>query len=155
MESLVVGSERAKELKAAGFPQKTVNVWERSAGIPAGEYYLVQPELISRYGLWGSQDVKEHVAAPTAQEIADQLPKSDTTEWGRAYPTSPVVSYNNGQWFAFYKSEMTGEHNDDELWNSEGQTIAEALALLWLKLHPGQTSVSGFASTSQRRSSQP
>jgi hypothetical protein len=30
---------------------------------------------------------------------------------------------------------MTGEHNDDELWNAEGNTIAEALAALWLKFH--------------------
>ena len=73
MDSLVVSLETAKMLKAAGFPQKAVNVWEWAAGVPTGEAYMWQPELMRRYGLWGSQEVKESVAAPTAPETADHL----------------------------------------------------------------------------------
>ncbi|MDQ0923312.1 hypothetical protein QF038_001820 [Pseudarthrobacter sp. W1I19] len=119
MDKFVTTLETAKKLKAAGFPQNSVSVWEWTAGIPAGEPYLVQPELMRRYGLWGSQDVKDYAAAPTAQEIADQLRE-------HLYLGLHMQARDNGL-------EMMLERADGNF-STDPLPMAEAFALLWLKL---------------------
>ncbi len=61
--------ETAKKLKEAGFPQKTYMLWavyvnERAILIPS---YETSPEL--------AVDGIVHYAAPTAEEVLDQLPE--------------------------------------------------------------------------------
>jgi len=61
------------------------------------------------------------IAAPAAQEIADQLPGF----W------SVVNSKVTSNYHAAY-------HGSDERVNANADTMAEALALLWLKLHKAE-----------------
>lgn len=107
MEANVVTLETAKKLKAAGFPQKTVFFWAHPNRSNV-EWH------VSRYaGLHRNQTI----AAPTTQELADQLPPvrlykiEDGPGW-RAQKYGPKIV----------------------IWR-DADTMAEALALLWLKLH--------------------
>jgi hypothetical protein len=100
MESLVVTLETAKKLKAAGFPQTTADYW------------LKQPKWAWRVGL-DKYSATNRNAAPTAQEIADQL------------PSYAKVRKNVDRYFA-------DAHGLSE--PVVASTMAEALALLWLKL---------------------
>jgi hypothetical protein len=113
LENNCVSLDTAKKLKAAGFPQKTFSVWEWADGIPVGEAYLVQPEIIKRYGLWGTQEVKATAAAPTAQEIADKLLKLRLTGL-------ELISQHINVWVV---DGLQGEYSN----------MAEALAAMWIE----------------------
>ena len=117
MESLVVSLETAKKLKAAGFPQVDhVRYWHRLINHQMtkwSEFKLID---------WQSGDdfSEETIAAPTAQEIADQLPKGVFIAKGLRYRA----------WF----SETNAHEWPDDLDAYDRDTMAEALAQLYLKL---------------------
>jgi len=106
LEALVVTLETAKKLKAAGFSQTTALAWE------------ILAKGVSAIGVVGSNDFGSmgatDIAAPTAQELADQLHESISISID-SQRTCRVSSWSRE--FA------------------EADTMAEALALLWLKLH--------------------
>lgn len=75
MEQLVVSLETAKELRAAGFPQETYFIhahyqWTAQKGTPKA--YVQNHWAVRQRTNTNSQDPLSF-AAPTAQEIADQL----------------------------------------------------------------------------------
>ena len=109
MENNVVTFETAKKLKAAGFPQETYFAWIGNdvRHMPSGARTEREPAL------------------PTAQEIADQLPDG-------YYAVRDKVDYshNPGQWLAWCSEGIY-----DDGFEIRGNTMAEALAALWLKLH--------------------
>lgn len=104
MDKLVVSLETAKKLRAAGFPQDA-SYWHWFGG------ELTDPNWISAT----EYDNDHRFAAPTAQEIADQLP----TGW-------EVGPDHTGQ----YVVQAGGLQMNPEV----GDTMAEALALLWLQV---------------------
>lgn len=111
MESLVVTLETAKALKAAGFPQKSLYFWHTSADMR--KWLNHDPGGAMVYSTTGDY------AAPTAQEIADQLPRQIA-----------VTKMDK------YVAEI-GEAGEEEYkWVSAvtADTMAEALASLYLKL---------------------
>ena len=115
MERNVVSLEIAKKLKAARFPG--VSMWHYSEGMdPSDELFLTQFS-----GLTGFD-----IAAPTAQEIADQLPK-------RVNEFCLFLEYgDDGSLWACYRVVNS---TSDYMLYAEADTMAEALALLWLKLN--------------------
>jgi len=107
MERNVVSLETAKRLKAAGFPR--VSMWHYSEGMnPRDELFFTQ----------SSGSTQFDIAAPTAQEIADQLPGS----W----------SVVNSKVTSNYHAAYHGTGGDRV--NADADTLAEALANLLLKL---------------------
>jgi len=122
MERTVVSLETAKKLKAAGFPQIGLDrVWTTSAsGAAAGRFTL---HYVPNTG--------EDYAAPTAQEIADQLPnKPDFPhDWHLV-----VERESDGNFSAYMNCDTEYDGNELEGY-SLGDTLAEALAALWLKLY--------------------
>ncbi|SRR5260221_11168896 len=66
--------------------------------------------------------------------LLEKLPKSVTEFWGRAYPASPCLMYSGTQWVIFYQSEMTGEHNTDELFGQFADTPEDAACSLCVEL---------------------
>jgi hypothetical protein len=108
MENLTVTLDTAKKLKAEGFPQNAEVVWCKDDS----------PFLAGRY----EQDHEEYplvAAAPTAQEIADQLPKD--FEWA-------VVPYGS----RYSAIKWRGDRQTEK--GRIGDTMAEALAALWLRI---------------------
>lgn len=116
MENNVVTLETAKKLKAAGFPQNSAYTY---VGFDPGG------ELPYRYKLQPSyMEIDElYFAAPTAQEVADQLPELIQ------------IDRDKGYWFACRRDTGQGRRM---LEHGEGTTMAEALAALWLKLREGE-----------------
>jgi hypothetical protein len=108
MENNVVTLDTARKLKAAGFPQDTAFAWGHNT------YDHNRIQLV--YMAWAKPENRD-VAAPTAQEIADQLMASreKITIELQSGMTPPVYVERNGA--------VEGGH-----------TMAEALAALWLKL---------------------
>ena len=107
MKRNVVTRETAKKLKAAGFP--AVSMWHYSESMtPPDELFFTQSSGLMQFD----------IVAPTAQEIADQLPGF----W------SVVNSKVTSNYYAAY-------HGSSDKVNADADTMAEALALLWLKLH--------------------
>ena len=107
MKRNVVTRETAKKLKAAGFPG--VSMWHYSEGmIPPDELFFTQSSGLMPFD----------IVAPTAQEIADQLPGF----W------SVVNSKVTSKYHAAY-------HGSSDRVNADADTMAEALAQLWLQLH--------------------
>ncbi|HEX6760598.1 MAG TPA: hypothetical protein VF086_19645 [Propionibacteriaceae bacterium] len=110
MERNVVSLETAKRLKAVGFPR--VSMWHYSEGMdPSDELFFTQ----------SSGSTQFDIAAPTAQEIADQLPGS----W----------SVVNSKVTSNYHAAYHGSGGDRV--NVDADTLAEALANLLLKLVDG------------------
>jgi hypothetical protein len=110
MERNVVSLETARKLKAAGFPR--VSMWHYSERMdPPDELFFTQ----------SSGSTQFDIAAPTAQEIADQLPGF----W--SLMNSKVTS----NYHAAY-------HGGGDGVNADADTMAEALALLWLQLHKAE-----------------
>ena len=110
MERNVVSLETAKKLKAVGFPR--VSMWHYSERMnPPDELFFTQ----------SSGSTQFDIAAPTAQEIADQLPGF----W------SVVNSKVTANYHAAY-------HGTSHKVNADAETMAEALALLWLQLHKAE-----------------
>lgn len=129
MESLVVSLNMAKKLKAAEFPQghnKYLFFWITEAGKhqtfrkldsqDGARYYRNQPDYFVA------------LAAPTAQELADQLPKL-VGKYRFLHLSYPV-----SKWVADYTLSVDASPIRDSV---VGDTMAEALANLWLKLHEG------------------
>lgn len=109
MERNVTTLETSKRLKAAGFPQGTYFKYVD------GELWDTTAQSDFETPATGSRE--EWVAAPTAQEVADQLGFGAT------------VNTVKGGWSA-------GSLNAAPLWpRCKDATMAEALALLWLKLN--------------------
>jgi hypothetical protein len=107
MKRNVVTRETAKKLKAAGFPG--VSMWHYSEDmIPSDELFFTQSSGLMQFD----------IVAPTAQEIADQLPGF----W------SVVNSKVTAKYHAAY-------HGSSDSVNADADTMAETLAFLWLKLH--------------------
>lgn len=132
MESNVVTLDTAKKLKAAGFPQRTYYMWRYhlpngGSALNTTEYHTTQNEV---HKIRNRPDVQERFesenefyAAPTAQEIADQLPEG--TSVAKAIGSKLINSKN------LYNA-WGGD--DEDLPIMYGATMAEALAALWLKL---------------------
>jgi phosphohistidine phosphatase SixA len=106
----VVSYETARRLKDTGFKQLASMAWVENEA----EVFLTNWEqaLHSRHlQMW---------AAPTAQEIADQLPHETKDGWLYIFPSNGIG------WYASYRGPKDqGNH---------GPTMAEALAALYLKL---------------------
>lgn len=121
MENNVVSLETAKKLRAAGFPQKAIYRWyQRQDGTAELQRSNTNP--------WG-----EHIyAAPTAQEIANELPIGV-----RILKQSPSFGHFG---YAAYRPPSYGEASigrkpkKNEQIGFPNDTIADALADLWLKL---------------------
>lgn len=113
MESLTVTLDTAKRLEAAGFPQKSAMWWGER---PTYEH------MPDEWQLWTSPwEGRVCFAAPTAQEIADQ-----------------IVAINGALQLNFDKaggSKWWLNVGTLELPHTSAPTMAEALAALWLKLH--------------------
>jgi hypothetical protein len=135
MERDVVTLETAEQLKAAGFPESTywhyafpsskerVLIWKYGrewdfAPHEAGDVEFVKDQIATA------------IAAPTAQEIADRLPES--IDGPDVLANSLMVARMDEGWIARY-FDIEGE----TLWEyrpEPADTMAEALALLWLEL---------------------
>lgn len=110
MKRNVVTRETAKKLKAAGF--QVVTMWHYSEGmIPPDELFFTQSSGLMPFD----------IVAPTAQEIADQLPGF----W----------SVVNSKVTSNYHAAYHGSGGDRV--NVDADTLAEALANLLLKLVEG------------------
>jgi hypothetical protein len=107
MERNVVSLETAKKLKVAGFTK--VSMWHYSERMdPPDELFFTQ----------SSSSTQFDIAAPTAQEIADQLPGF----W----------SVMNSKVTSNYYAAYHGSGGDRV--NAEADTMAEVLANLLLRL---------------------
>ena len=116
MESIVVTLDTAKKLNAAQFPLRTVNYWVRWKSDKEN------PWTVESRTVWESE-AWEAVPAPTAQEIADQLPSE-----------VKLVRLTKG-WYACDAARKSAIAQ----MLGQADTMAEALALLWLKLHEVQS----------------
>jgi hypothetical protein len=118
MERLVVTLETAKKLKAAGFPQVThFQWWQSSMG----------------YNLISDKRIIEFEAAPTAQEIADQLPGGLQPGHEPNWLSVQKMFEDKPPYIAGYLEQRSND-NDRFIDYARADTMAEALALLWLKL---------------------
>jgi hypothetical protein len=124
MEHNVVTLETAKKLKAAGFPQGQTMLHYSEGMENPNDLFLTATSESSQFDM----------AAPLAQEIADQLPEElpfvpneDQQEPYRLH----IYPWITGHWIAAYMNDG-GER--DEMFETRAPTMAEALALLWLKL---------------------
>lgn len=118
MERNHVSLESAKRLKTAGFPQKSYSFWYDDSG--PGRAFLAD----SDYVYLGLEEW-HRIAAPTAQEVADELPNElqpEIVNGLRQFKT--FYMHHEGPWEAGY--EVFGY--------VEAETMVEALALLWLKI---------------------
>jgi sugar/nucleoside kinase (ribokinase family) len=134
MEKNVVTLETAKKLVLAGFPQDTAVAWiERPRNKPEYRWELAMP--------WQGTHLKDCPAAPTAQEIADQLePAKLFKQYGlltvkhgpKGVPHWPQEGAK--AWGAAY---FIGGEAQEPI--GMGDTMAEALAALWIKLQEVQS----------------
>jgi len=108
MENNCVSLETAKKLDAAGFPTDPALAWFEVEG---DEF----PAYVAPYT--GEEDQQR---AWTAQEIADQLPDHETV---RLY-----AGHTRSDFPRMYRALAGNE-------TAEADTMAEALANLWLKLN--------------------
>lgn len=133
LESLTTTLETSKKLKAAGFPQKSTHfIWFPYFDNPLTESSGANWELSTHDG--GSIVEGENIAAPTAAEIADQLPGSIPNQ-GHPHSENWLgvrLAGPNG-WIASYYNAGAGTMGPSGPF-SPGKTIAESLAALWLKL---------------------
>lgn len=118
MENNCVTLETAKKLKAGGFPQDSAYVWVTGDG-------WAQLHSSSAVKFMPDGAYLELFAAPTAQEIADQLPK----DYNQGYLE---ITFAGGPPEASY--EDYGYDGGNQL-PCSADTMAEALALLFIKLH--------------------
>ena len=119
------------------FPEwkDTFNYWEWSDGMPVGEPYLTQPELMRRYGLWGTQELKGTCPAYDTDFLLDKLPKfvgDDKVPHLLCLQPNPVGK----GWMAFYRHKsISPSHRLVETSHvAEASTPAEALGNLALAL---------------------
>lgn len=122
MEKLTVSQAIAQQLKDAGWKHETVYSWNFSYSMPTHA-----PEMKGPFPyLCESAGYADEQPAPTAQEITDVLPKliGKTGFLDICYPVN--------LWLAGYTSKA-GKQEFGEPYAS-ADTIADALALLWIKL---------------------
>jgi hypothetical protein len=118
MESLVVTLETAQKLKAAGFMLKRPT------------FFYADDSLVANTGGFDYDNTGYSLLAiaPTAQEIADQLPHQAPLGLRNEQLGLVVWPVNDTAWIAAYSdAQMDGVE-------AEAPTMAEALAALWLKL---------------------
>lgn len=128
MQLLVVTLETAQKLKAAGFPQSTsdkmtsVYSWAIARHADA-RAFLTKTDTRTQYSTSCI-----FFAAPTAQEIADQLPHWLDEEDGIWPLEISAKGLTERTWYAMY------DRFGSTKYQVEADTLAEALAALWLKL---------------------
>jgi len=130
-----VSLELAKQLKEAGFPQETAFSW-------------VKPKEAMEYVLWHerqltSDEVKDwdDIAAPTAEEILDELPWKIEKIW-----KAPNGNEIKDWYLEIYKHDFDKKIGNSDKWNivySEGQvnwihlsdqSLAEAAGKMYIYL---------------------
>jgi hypothetical protein len=131
MESLVVTLETAKKLKAAGFPQDTAFCFDPHSPLPCRKLSSNPKNEVA--------DGKAVITAPTAQELAEQLPSLA----GRDDKFQLQITKATNEYQAWY-SPIDDTTKLSHLYFEQGDTIAEALAALWLNLHETSTSSEGL-----------
>jgi hypothetical protein len=116
MEQFVVSLETARKLKAAGFDQRTAWAWHRDQPSGENDFHLrvVGPDAASDGELPAEG---ECFAAPTADELAAQM--SDDGFALLRLPRTPSPRYRVNSYTR----------------SSEADTMAEALAALYLRQH--------------------
>lgn len=130
MEALTVTLETAKKLKAAGFHQSTLFhhvITPEHKGLE-GQVYG-ERSYITSYDLSIKNDDEDYIAAPTAQELANQLPSLA----GRDDKFQLQITKATNEYQAWY-SPIDDSTSLSHLYFEQADTVAEALALLWLKL---------------------
>lgn len=128
MENLTVSLDTAKKLKAAGFPQEQPPyIWWDIAG---REYV----DLRSNAARFAKLD--EAYAAPTAQEIADHLQRMGIEQQRAANIEMNTQARGWQVWLADNKGYGLLPDSNPEDTLVYGDTMAEALAALWLRLNP-------------------
>ncbi|OAE01874.1 hypothetical protein [Arthrobacter sp. OY3WO11] len=129
MEVLVVTLETAKKLKAAGFPQEAPNYWYEFGDTSDGVTHELRTDTKCGFGRYS--------AAPTAQEIADQLPRKlrlDAPNAGTNLMLKIRPTQSSAGWRVGYYNSTTRQDLRKQIVEILAPTMAEALALLWLKL---------------------
>lgn len=120
MENLVVSLETAKKLKAAGFPQ--TSYWHWSVSSPKKAKPTARLCRPMGDAIYRDDSYNEYIFAPTAQEIADQLPENHVNS--RTNRSARLkIFYENNEWTTGYPGDFY----------VSASTMAEALALVWLK----------------------
>jgi hypothetical protein len=109
MNRNVTSLETAQKLKEAGFPQESAYEWAQHN---AWHLYIAHPR-------------HAYIAAPTAQELADELPYT-VTIWKQGPNPDSFWGCKNGP-----------RDSDEDMFGAP--TIAEALAALWLAIHEKDT----------------
>ena len=115
MDRNVVTLETAEALKVAGLPGRVIAMWWNVGVTGTTLKRTASPD----YG------TTEQYAAPTAQEIADQLPHFTAAKLANG-GFSAIPTRNSSQYYV------------------SAATLAEALATLWLALHEALPSNSGL-----------
>lgn len=118
MENNVVSLKTAQKLKTAGFPQETERYWRVFFNELGEECRSLD---------YAGHSLSDCYAAPTAQEIVNQLPTG-----------SSFQLYSQGDEEAGYDGKpLYAVDCSDE--SGMGRTMAEALASLYLKLHEAKS----------------
>lgn len=124
MERNTVSLETAKKLKAAGFPQNHLYHWVVEHPKHGAVYTrLTRPTTRAFYP---DSVYITYFTAPLAQEIADELP-----------PKRVKLFKHRDRWGAQFQKNGAETRNKEVL--TEGDTMASALANLWLALKEGET----------------
>ncbi len=127
MENNVVTLDTAKKLKAAGFPQTAPDHWVLNH--PNNHEQSKQLNRVISSSKRQDSPYITYFAAPTAQEIADQL------------PTYGIISvskrYSGSNWKAMMHEVMSKPADT----SVEAPTMAEALASLFIKLSESKENI--------------
>ena|SRR5215216_4573253 len=122
MERSVVTLKTAKKLEAVGWPTDPEFAW-----VPYTQGDVWRGDLDVHWQVEPYHGQSDVVRAPTAQEIADQLPKHKDGKWLSIEWDG--IADEPEEWFAKFL-DVSG--HDGPV--THAPTMAEALALLWLKL---------------------
>lgn len=125
--------QTSKGLKDAGFPHDKASRYYCGGHTyyyddPKGKWEAcAETELLDDEGYCESAGLTTEftIAAPTAQELADELPVSIEHE----FPNSLCVTKDTDKYWASY------DHVDEDIIAASGETMAEALASLYIKLN--------------------
>jgi hypothetical protein len=113
----------AEELKEAGFPREAYFSWISD---DEGDWHLSESSLLSE------EEIKEYAyAAPTAEEILEQLPFFIKTKENQIYYLSIKITMKGDrkQYLVEYLGYVWGIKQDNGL-----ELLAEAAAKMWLYL---------------------
>lgn len=133
MDKYVTSLALSKKLKQNGYPQTTINHWERP--VEDGE---LCPEL--EYFI-SDGDCEEHdhkpFAAPIAQELLEQLPFYIKTGDARGTFQLVIEKLSNEFYVCYAKPERGTFHEIDNrglICHEYNDSLADALAVIWLWL---------------------